>query len=238
MGPPVSSAGPGLLQSIVQPNGTLVIVGGEIVSMRSTDGGQTFSSMATVTIVSHHPVTGMRSMPTPSIQINAAGKLYVYWSDCRFRVGCSANDIVYSTSSDGVTWSGVTRIPIDDVTSGVDHFLPGLGVDPATAGPSTRLALTYYFFPNAACTFPTPDTCQLEVGYTSSTDGGTTWSHPHRLSKHPMDLGWLPDTQILGRMVGDYLETVFVAKHVISVFALASALVSGSFREGMFAAVS
>jgi hypothetical protein len=36
------------------------------------------------------------------------------------------HDIVFSTSIDGVDWSDVTRIPIDDVASGVDHFIPGL----------------------------------------------------------------------------------------------------------------
>ena len=35
-----------------------------------------------------------------------------------------------STSSDGKTWSAVTRIPIDATTSTVDHFIPGIGIDP------------------------------------------------------------------------------------------------------------
>ena len=233
---PVSVAGVGILMSIVQPNGTLVVVGGEVASLRSTDGGVTFSPVVLVSTVSHHPDTGMRSVPAPSIQVDAAGKLYVYWSDCRFRAGCTANDIVYSTSNDGITWSAVKRIPIDKVTSGVDHFIPGLGVDPATSGASTHLALTYYYFPNAACTFPSPDTCALDLGFTSSTDGGLTWSHPHRLNKHPMDLTWLPDTQ-LGRMVGDYMSTAFASGNTVSVSAIASAPVGTRLQEAMFASV-
>jgi hypothetical protein len=38
----------------------------------------------------------------------------------------------------------VTRIPIDPVSSSVDHFIPGLGVDPTTFGGCAKLALAYY----------------------------------------------------------------------------------------------
>ncbi len=227
-------------QSTVQPNGTVVVVGNGgagIGSIRSTDGGLTFGPVVSVSSDPFHPVTGMRALPTAAVQLDAAGRLYVYWSDCRFRAGCSANDIVYSTSMDAVTWSAVKRIPIDGLTSGVDHFIPGLGVDPATSGATAHLALTYYYFPKAACTFPTPDTCELDLGFTSSSDGGVTWRHPHRLNKHPMDLAWLANTQI-GHMVGDYLATAFAAGRTVSVCALASAPVGGVLREAMFAAVS
>ena len=50
-----------------------------------------------------------------------------------------------------VNWSATARIPIDSVTSTVDHFLPGLALDPATSGSSAHLAVTYYFYPNVAC---------------------------------------------------------------------------------------
>ena len=43
-----------------------------------------------------------------------------------------------STSTDGVTWSAVTRVPIDATTSGVDHFIPGIAVDRATSGSDAR----------------------------------------------------------------------------------------------------
>ena len=83
------------------------------------------------------------------------------------------NDIVYSTSTDGPTWSAVTRIPIDPVNSGTDHFLPGIAVDKATSGSTTHLAVGYYYFPVSACT---TTTCELTFGFTSSIDGGATWS--------------------------------------------------------------
>jgi hypothetical protein len=65
----------------------------------------------------------------------------------------------------------VTRVPIDATTSGVDHFIPGIGVDKATSGATAKIGLYYYFYPNANCT---ASTCQLEVGFVSSTNGGGT----------------------------------------------------------------
>ncbi|HKW58637.1 MAG TPA: sialidase family protein [Candidatus Dormibacteraeota bacterium] len=234
---PVTSAALGGIQTIVQPNGTLVIVGFGITTTRSTDGGMTFSAPVIISLSQLHGVVGMRATPAPALTVDAAGLLYAYWHDCRFRAGCSSNDIVYSTSSDALTWSSVVRIPIDKVTSGVDHFIPGLGVDPATSGTTAHLALTFYFYPNAACTFPTPDTCRLEVGFTSSSDGGKTWSNSHKLNHRAMDLAWLPNTT-LGHMVGDYLSTAFAGGHTVSVFAIALAPAkSGALQEAMYAAV-
>jgi len=234
---PVISAGLGGIQSIVQPNGTLVIIGFGTGTTRSTDGGLTFGAPVTVSPSKLHGVVAMRATPAPALQVDAAGTLYAYWHDCRFRAGCSANDIVYSTSTDALAWSSVVRIPIDPVTSGVDHFIPGLGVDPATSGATAHLALTYYFYQAAACTFPTPDTCRLEAGFTSSTDGGKTWSKPHKLNHGTMDVAWLPNTT-LGHMVGDYLSTVFAGGRTISVLAIATKPTrAGTLDEAMYAAV-
>jgi len=136
--------------------------------------------------------------------VDGAGRVYVAWQDCRFRSGCTANDIVYSTSLDGVTWSAVTRVPIDPVTSGVDHFIPGIAVDRATSGSSAHLALGYYYYPVSSCN---SSTCQLTAGFVSSLDGGATWTPPTRVAG-PMTLSWIANTD-QGRMVGDYMSTSF-----------------------------
>ena len=72
---------------------------------------------------------------------------------------------------------------------------------------TTQLGLLYYFYPNAVdpthSTFCSTDTCQLEDGFISSTNGGRTWSNPQTLAG-PMNLRWLPLTT-QGFMVGDYL---------------------------------
>ncbi|HEX8768226.1 MAG TPA: sialidase family protein, partial [Jatrophihabitans sp.] len=102
-------------QPVVQPNGTVIIPSANasesaIIAWRSTDGGATWSSTVTVALVSDHtPAGSLRSGPLPTAEIDAAGKVYVAWQDCRFRNGCKSNDIVYSTSTNGTTWSAVTR---------------------------------------------------------------------------------------------------------------------------------
>src|SRR5206468_2906064 len=105
--------------------------------------------------------------------------------------------IVMSTSSDGVTWSAVQRIPIDATNSGRDHFVPGLGVDPSTSGASARLVLFYHYYPATNCS---SSTCQLDLGYTSSANGGSTWSAPIHMAG-PSQLSALPNTS-QGRMFG------------------------------------
>jgi hypothetical protein len=160
----------------------------------------------------------LRSGPLPSAEIDGAGKVYVVWEDCRFRRSCKTNDIVMSTSTNGTSWSSVARVPIDSTTSGVDHFIPGIAVDPATSGSSAKLGLTYYFYRNARCG---RRTCQLEVGYVESSDGGSTWSSPTDVAG-PFNVTLTPDTS-QGRMVGDYISTSWLGGKAYGAFAVAAA---------------
>jgi hypothetical protein len=109
---------------------------------------------------------------------------------------------VFSSSSDGVHWSAVKRIPIDPVSSGADHFIPGLAVDKATSGAGAHLALTYYYYPDASCT----GGCQLDTGYISSPDGGDHWGNALQLASS--SLNDIANTS-QGPMVGDYISTSF-----------------------------
>jgi hypothetical protein len=164
----------------------------------------------------------------PSAEIAADGTIYVAWEDCRFRKHCPANDIVFASSSDGTTWSDVARVPIDDIDSGVDHFIPGLGVDPTTSGSGTKLALTYYYYPDATCT----GGCQLDVGYISSPDGGAHWSAPTQLAG-PTTLDEIANTSS-GRMVGDYISTSIVGGQAATIFAVGKPSTTSAFDEGMY----
>ncbi|MBI3243311.1 MAG: exo-alpha-sialidase [Chloroflexi bacterium] len=199
-------------QPVVQPNGTVIVPAAnanetQIIAFRSTNGGTSWSSTVTVASAIDHTVAGgLRTGPLPSAEIDSAGKVYVAWQDCRFRAGCARNDIVMSTSNDGVTWSAVTRIPIDATSSKVDHFIPGLAVDKATSGASAHLGLTYYYYPKSSCS---ASTCQLNVGFIESANGSSSWSAPTAIAG-PMSLSWLPNTS-QGRMVGDYISTSFNA---------------------------
>jgi hypothetical protein len=202
-----------------------------VKSFRSTNGGASWSATTTVASISRHTVAGgVRTPPLVSAEVDANGKVYVVWQDCRFRASCAANDIVMSTSSDGATWSSVRRIPIDPTTSGRDHFIPGIAVDRATAGVNARLALTYHYYPNANCT---ASTCQLDIGYVSSTNGGATWSAPIQLAG-PMTISWLPRTS-QGRMFGDYISTSIVGGKAVPVIPVAKAPSGGLFDQAMYA---
>jgi hypothetical protein len=96
---------------------------------------------------------------------------------------------VLSKSTSETTWAAHTRVPIDPVTSTVDHFTPGIAVDRSTSGATARIDRTYYY-PTASCT---ASTCQLDAGFISSTNGGSAWSAAAQLAG-PMTLSWLPNT--------------------------------------------
>jgi hypothetical protein len=220
-------------QPLVLPNGNVVVPldNGNETALGytiSTNGGVRFGQAFVITSISAADDPGdIRSGPLPSAEISGDGKIFVVWEDCRFRTGCpgagTPNDLVYVTSIDGSNWSPVQRIPIDAVTSTVDHFLPGVGVDRATSGAGIHVGVTYYFYPVTNCGVAT---CQLHVGYISSANGGTSWSDPTQLAG-PMTMSWLPDTS-QGRMVGDYISTSFGSEGLAHpAFAVAKAPTAG-----------
>jgi hypothetical protein len=198
-------------QPVFQPNGTAIMpidnasetaLGVSI----STNGGASWSNPTTITSITAVTEPGnFRSSPLPSAEIDGAGRVFVTWEDCRFRANCSTNDLVYTTSTNGSTWTAVQRIPADPggVSGTQDTFLPGMGVDKLTSGPGTHVSVTYYYFPNVSCTI----SCQLFAGSISSTNGGATWTAQVQFAG-PMSLNMLPTTAHQPT-VGDYTSTSF-----------------------------
>jgi len=129
----------------------------------------------------------------------------------------------------GGTWTAPARIPIDPVTSTVDHFIPGLGIDPNTSGSTAHLGLTYYYYPVANCTAAN---CALYVGFISSLDGGRTWSNSTPIAG-PMTLSWLPST-FSGQMVADYIGTSFANGKAYGFFAVAKANSGTTFDQAIY----
>ncbi len=216
----------------VQPNGTVIVPfqGGGIDVFSSTNGGKSWGkSQQIASITSHSDAGGIRNPDLPSASIDGAGKVFVAWSDCRFRTGCKENDIVFSSSSDGKTWSAVTRVPIDPTTSTVDHFLPGIGIDPNTSGSTAHITIVYYYYPVSNCS---STTCQLEVGFVTSTDGGATWTAGAKIAG-PMKLAWLPVSDN-GPMVADYISVSYVNGNPFGVFAVAQANKGTVLAESMY----
>lgn len=222
-------------QPLVQPGGNVIVPyladsSNTIESFSSTDGGGTWGVAVQIgTATTHAVAANLRTSALPSAQIDAAGNVYVVWQNCQFRTGCSSNDLVMSVSADGQSWTPPARIPSDAVTSTIDHFIPGLGIDPATAGATARLALTYYYYPVANCT---ASTCALYVGFISSSDGGSTWSTAIPVAG-PMSVTWLPSTQD-GLMVADYIATSFVNGKAFGFFAVANAKSGTTFDEAIY----
>jgi hypothetical protein len=224
-------------QPVVRPNGTVVVpyesLSGKIKAFRSTDGGASWTKSVTVDNIRFHDVAGnLRTSPLPSAEIAADGTTFVAWEDCRFRTKCTSNDIVFSRSSDGIAWTAAARVPIDSVTSGADHFIPGLAVDPSTSGSDADLALTYYFYPDATCA----GACRLQAGYISSPNGGATWGAPIELTG-AMSLADIAQTS-QGPMVGDYISTSISGGSATTVIAVGLAHTGTVFDEAMYAPTS
>ncbi len=214
-------------QPVVRPDGTVIVPIANanetaIGAFNSTNGGASWSAVTTIAKVRHHKVAGgLREGPLPSAEIDGAGTVYVVWSDARFVRAGKANDIVisHSLNATGTSWSALSRVPIDPVKSGIDHFIPGLAVNKTTSGATAQLGLTYYFYPKG--------TTELGVGFISSTNAGSTWSTAQTIASG-MPSTWLATTN-QGRMVGDYISTSFGSDNLAhGVFATASAPTTGT----------
>ncbi len=233
---------------VVQPNGHVIMVGtygglnfDQEYSIQSVDGGTTLNASVNFsTFQFNFPAQGaMRADPFPTSGVDSKGVVYVVYPDCRFRPNCATNDLVLTTTSDGINWSPLQRIPIDPVTSGADHFITGLGVskglddDFGEDGSPTRLALGYYYFPNGNCDI---NSCELHAGFISSQDGGSAWS-PFVDVAGPVSLNWLATT-VAGQMVGNNISAIFVSGVPFSAYALAQPPnpKTGKLNEAIFAA--
>ena len=222
-------------QPLVQPNGTVIVpIVGFTISVNqpfnqksfiSTNGGASWSATVIISRDPIHVPQGIRAtIPLPSAEMDASGKVYNVWQDCRFEKGCFVNDLVLSTSTDGLHWTTPTLVPIDPIGSHFDHFVPGLAVDRTTSGSSAHLALAFYFygFPGFSTGNCQTNDCVLRVGFITSTNGGQSWSNKEVLTP-PMFLQWLALTT-QGYMVGDYISTSIISgkNHVFPAFAVAT----------------
>jgi hypothetical protein len=230
-------------QPAVLKNGTLVILysvwGSEranvdqIAAVRSTNGGVTFTAPVRVSPLSTEDVTGLRVPPFVSAEVDGGGRMWAAWSDCRFSADCDVNGIVLTQSNDGVVWTAPTRVPgLNESLAEVD---PGLGVDPSTSGPATRLAVVSYAVPpDTGCGFAFCAAADAVI--VSSATGGATWRAPRRLSTRAMRLDWMADGEI-GAFVGDYLSLSWIGGRPVPVFAVARPPAGGELRQAIYAGV-
>ena len=208
-------------EPVVQPDGDLIVPYHDetrIASLRSTDGGRSFSPPVGIAPTQFRRTPGLRAPPLPSADVDGSGTVYAVWHDCG--ATCSANQLVFSSSADGTTWSAPTRLNLG--RAGADFVLPGLAADPTRPG---RLALVYYVSTGGAF---------LDVGFVTSSNGGRSWRAPRRLNAQTMRYSWA--AQAGGVMVGDYFSTSFVGGAAVPVFVLASPP-GARFNQALYAAV-
>jgi hypothetical protein len=246
----------GFVESIaIQPNGNFVLLGRDDgaygrheYSIQSIDGGHSLNPSVSIAFI-NFDFPYLRADPNPTSAVDAAGTIYVVFADCRFRAGCLTNsfppnDLVMTTSKDGVTWSPVKRIPIDAVTGTTDHVIPGLAARSECGddcdegnvqdnGAHTRLALTFYSIDNSPTCVPA--NCDLNAGYISSDDGGQHWHDAQKIAG-PMLQTWLASTYA-GQMVADYITAVFFDDQPFGAFAIAHApdAKTGALDEAIYA---
>ncbi len=202
-------------QPLVQSNGTVVVPissinGTNMLSFLSKDGGLHWSKTVVISPVHNYVLS--------TAAIDGADTIYVVWVDCMFEKQCinqgggedarlqpanpadQQNDLVMSTSTDGVHWSAPRLIPADPLAGGTTHAITGLGIDHNTWGSAAHLALTYYYYPTNC-----GSSCSYSVGFISSEDGGRHWTTSITLAG-PISVAWLPTGR---NKLGDYISTVF-----------------------------
>jgi len=212
-------------QPLVQSNGTVVVPissinGTNMLSFLSNDGGQHWSKTVVISHISNYVLS--------TAAIDGADTIYVVWVDCKFEKQCvnqgggedarlqpaeQQNDLVMSTSTDGIHWSAPRLIPADTLGGGTTHVITGLGVDHNTWGSTAHLALTYYSYP-----INCGNACEYSVGFVSSEDGGQHWTPSIQLAG-PMNVSWLPTGR---NKLGDYISTVFSDGLAYPFFSLAN----------------
>ena len=230
-------------QPLVQPNGNVIVpiygydlkTGAEgLYSYRSTTGGASWTNLLKIASSTYSSASAFyRGGSLPSAAIDQQGKVYLAWAGCYFEPNCNADDLVLTTTTDGLTWTSLQRIPLDAVGSGVEHITAGLAVDSSTSGSAAHLAVTYYSWPYAGCS---ASTCQISVGFASSLNGGASWSQ-HQTLAGPMLATWWANTN-QGYMTGDYIATAIASSthQAVTAFPVATAPSGQTLNQFMEAA--
>ena len=179
-----------------------------IRSFSSTNGGASWGSTVLVSSISHHAVAGsLRESPLPSAAVDAAGTVYVAWADCRFRAGCTSNDIVLAKSTGASTWAAPVRVPIDPSSSTVGPLHPGPRRGPGHLRRQRPHRPDLLLLPERVLLRPRPASSTPATSPRST--AARRWSAAAQLAG-PMSLSWLPNTSE-GLMFGDYIATAIVA---------------------------
>lgn len=207
-------------QPVVLPDGTVVVAWlqrSRLVAARSRDGAASFEPAVRIADLQFDSPAGLRAPPLPSIELSRDGRALLVWPDCRFRPGCQGNDVVLSSSTDGVVWTPAARV----TSGGGSYLIPGIAAEPQT-GSLAVVALVD--LPGASR--------RLGAVLLVARDGAR-WAPPRRLDAVAMQLPWLPRAG--GAFVGDYLSASWAGGRAIGTVPLALRPTSGGLRQALYA---
>ncbi len=214
------------VQPVARPNGDALVLywdGEQMSSIRSSDGGATFSRTNFIGRVEAPVGLNFRAFALPVAEVDAAGTVYLAWSDCQLHPDCNGTDLMLSRSADGIQWSAPARVPTGPSRASTHDVVPGLAADPNRNG---RVALSWYRLQPSG---------GIDAFFVRSANGGGTWTSPRRLNTETMTRQWIAQTT-LGPMLGDYISTSFAAGTPVAVLALSSRPAAGRLDEAIYAA--
>ena len=214
------------VQPVTRPNGDALVLywdGDQMSSIRSTDGGATFSRTNFIGRVEAPVGLNFRAFALPVAEVDGAGAVYLAWSDCLLHADCNGTDLMLSRSADGIAWSAPARVPTGPSRDRTHDVVPGLAADPDRSG---RLALSWYRLQPGG---------GIDAFFVRSANGGGTWTAPRRLNTETMTRPWIAQTT-LGPMLGDYISTSFASGTPVAVLTLASRPAAGRLDEAIYAA--
>jgi hypothetical protein len=234
-------------QVVVRPNGDVVVVAtccgqnarfpGRLIWYTSTDGGGSWSAPQNVEaggpiLAEYAGTDGLRKLAKPSVDVGSDGTVWLAVHDCRLHPGCTANDIlVGSLGPAASSWTALTKVAATFPPSAgnPDAFIAGLGVDRANGN---RLGVVFHYVPDATCVGAG---CPINTGFTSSTNGGASWTPVYTLNAAPAAPTWLV-ASAQGQYLGDYLSVGFPGGKASLVFPNATEPAGvGQLREFMAA---
>jgi len=139
------------------------------------------------------------TLPTAAVDPN--GRIYVAWEDGRFRSD-GLNDAVFSTSTDGITWTPPARINADPTNDWTNHWNTMLDV-----GQDGIVHVAYrqrYEKPGVpsgrSATGLSP---YVDTYYQESSDQGAHWTAPLKVNSVTTDVGYCAFSRG-GCFLGDY----------------------------------
>ena len=172
-------------------------------------------------ICERHPCPQPRStLPAGS---TSCGRIAAFAPTARPTTSCM------STSSDGSNWTAPVGIPIDAVTSTVDHFIAAIAVDPATSGGSAASGVDLLFLSHCdlhECDLPAECRIHFFLRRRQHLEFAdyAGWTHVVGVAAE----------HLIGRDGGRLLSTAYSNGQAHAVFAVAQANNGSVFSEAIF----